>query len=256
MKVIYQPKGAALEYAPLAANLYRGCTHGCRYCYAPAVLRLKPEAFWAGCGPRTNVLDDLRKDAAKLPRGSGPILLCFTSDPYQPQEEQNKITRQAIEILGEAGHKIRVLTKNGPLAVRDFDLFKKYDVEFGQTLVFDSINNRDDWAQWEPGAPPTHTRMASFSAAKACHIKCWASFEPVIEPLQTLRLLREAVDFVDIVKIGKLNHNKELESKIDWPKFLRNVFAVLESHTVKYYIKDALWIAGRGAETGRQKTNQ
>jgi len=38
MAVIYEPKGMALEYAPLACNLYRGCQHGCRYCYAPNCL--------------------------------------------------------------------------------------------------------------------------------------------------------------------------------------------------------------------------
>jgi hypothetical protein len=40
MKIIYEPRGAAREYSPLAANLYRGCIHGCKYCYAPACLRL------------------------------------------------------------------------------------------------------------------------------------------------------------------------------------------------------------------------
>ena len=37
MKIIYEPKGKALEYAPLACNLYKGCPHGCRYCYGPTL---------------------------------------------------------------------------------------------------------------------------------------------------------------------------------------------------------------------------
>ena len=37
MSIIYQPKGKAREYSPLAANLYLGCNHGCKYCYAPSI---------------------------------------------------------------------------------------------------------------------------------------------------------------------------------------------------------------------------
>ena len=39
MDVVYKPRGRAREYSELACNLYRGCTHGCRYCYAPASMR-------------------------------------------------------------------------------------------------------------------------------------------------------------------------------------------------------------------------
>ena len=49
--IIYAPRGQAGEYAPLAANMYRGCPHACAYCYCPAVLRMTREEFNAG-GPR------------------------------------------------------------------------------------------------------------------------------------------------------------------------------------------------------------
>ena len=56
------------------------------------------------------------------------VLLCFTTDPYQPIEEEFKITQQAIKILGHHGFKIMVLTKNPALAMRDIDLFKKLSI--------------------------------------------------------------------------------------------------------------------------------
>ena len=60
MNAIYEPRGAAAEYAPLACNLYRGCGHGCKYCYAPACLRMGREEF-ARPAPRPGILDALGK---------------------------------------------------------------------------------------------------------------------------------------------------------------------------------------------------
>jgi len=62
---IYAPAGQAGEYAPLAANPYRGCGHACAYCYVPLVLKMKREEFDAGALPRPNYLQNLRKDARK-----------------------------------------------------------------------------------------------------------------------------------------------------------------------------------------------
>jgi DNA repair photolyase len=62
---IYAPSGQAGEYAPLATNPYRGCGHGCAYCYVPLVIKMPRKDFDAGATPRPNVLTKLRKDAAK-----------------------------------------------------------------------------------------------------------------------------------------------------------------------------------------------
>ena len=62
---IYPPSGPAGEYAPLAANPYRGCGHGCAYCYVPNVIKTPRKDFDAGATPRPKFLIKLRKDAAK-----------------------------------------------------------------------------------------------------------------------------------------------------------------------------------------------
>lgn len=47
MKIIYEPKGAAKEYSELAVNLYLGCNHGCKYCFAPrCMFKTKEEYFF------------------------------------------------------------------------------------------------------------------------------------------------------------------------------------------------------------------
>ena len=62
---IYAPRGQAGEYAALATNPYRGCGHGCAYCYVPLVIKMPRKDFDAGATPRPNFLIKLRKDAAK-----------------------------------------------------------------------------------------------------------------------------------------------------------------------------------------------
>ncbi len=238
-KVIYEPSGKAGEYAPLAANLYSGCAHGCRYCYAPDVLRKSPDEF-SHPRPRVGVLDDLAKDIEKLRGDPRPVFLCFTCDPYQPIEKEHRLTRRAIEMLGAAGMRVRVLTKNGPLAMeRDLDLFRRFNVDFGTTLLF----TRDsDAREWEPNAAPLAERIGAVIMAHQWDVPTWVSVEPVIDPAQALEVIRRLAHYVDTFKIGKLNHHKDLEAAVDWTRFLADVFEVIETADVDgYYIKQDLW---------------
>src|SRR5947209_7857151 len=60
---IYAPAGQAGEYAPLAANPYRGCGHTCKYCYVPRALHMTRAEFDAAAKDRENYLPKLLKDA-------------------------------------------------------------------------------------------------------------------------------------------------------------------------------------------------
>jgi len=178
--VIYTPKGAAREYSPLAANLYRGCAHGCKYCYVPGIFRQSREAFASGPRPRPGVLDQLAKDAKRLAaRGEkGPVLLCFTSDPYQPCEEEHEVTQDAMEILVNQGLGVRLLTKNPRLAIeRDLEVLVWDDVEFGVSLSWIDDKRRQEW---EPYAGTVDDRIWSLAEAKSAGLRTWVSIEPVI----------------------------------------------------------------------------
>ena len=74
MQVVYQPKGRALEYSELACNLYMGCTHGCKYCFAPACMRKTPEQWHSAPYCRSDVIGKLRKDAAAMANGFTGIM--------------------------------------------------------------------------------------------------------------------------------------------------------------------------------------
>ncbi len=131
MSIIYEPKGRAREYAPLAANLYKGCEHGCKYCFAPDATFTDRERFHSAVTVRVDGLKQLEKDALAL-KGSGKrVLLSFTTDPYQPLETEQGITRQAIQILHRYGLFVEILTKGDSRAIRDFDLLGSGDARIG-----------------------------------------------------------------------------------------------------------------------------
>jgi DNA repair photolyase len=225
--IIYEPRGRAREYAALAANLYRGCAHGCAYCYAPACLHVSPGEFHDAVTPRPGVLEQLKKEAAAHRGNVDPVLLCFTCDAYQPIEEREGLTRRALELLAANDVKFSILTKGGRRAARDFDLMTGARCEFGTTLLFVEEKSREEW---EPGAASIAARIGAIREARERGIFTYVSVEPVIDPAQALRLIDELHPIVDFWKIGKLNHHP-LAKQIDWAAFLREARRVLAPST-------------------------
>jgi len=235
--VIYEPKGRAGEYAPMAVNLYRGCEHGCVYCYAPKVIFIDRQDFLKA-SPRKNIIQKLRKDAPQVDI-AGDVLLCFTCDPYQPIDTEYQLTRQAIEILHDSNLNVTILTKGGKRAERDFDLLTPND-SLAVTLTF--LDEKPS-LKWEPGAAIPEERIESLKKAHDLGIKTWVSLEPVIDPDVSIEIIRQTHTFVDLYKVGKINYHS-IEKSIDWSKFLKNVKAVLEEHGCQYYIKKDLMVYG------------
>ena len=238
MKVIYEPLGRAREYSPLALNLYTGCSNGCRYCYVPNYLRKSREEFRNNISVRKNILRKIELDSLelKIEKNTKPILLCFTCDPYQKIEEDCKITRKAIEILNKYNQNFQILTKNGNLAKRDFELYKKKDT-YAVTLTFDNeIHSR----KFETKADIPEDRIKSLEEAKKLGIETWVSLEPVILTNQSLNLIDLTHEFVDLYKVGKLNNYPRIENKINWRKFAIEAIDKLRKYHKKFYIKKDL----------------
>lgn len=235
-KPIYEPRGRASEYSPLAVNLYRGCGHKCIYCYAPSVTQT-PESEFHQPQPRPNIIQSLHRGAYELKK-SGKIqevLLCFTCDPYQPIDVKYQITRLAIEVLHRYDIPVQILTKGGSRALRDFDLLGPKDA-FATTLTFiDEEKSR----QWEPEAALPADRIATLIEAKRIGLRTWVSLEPVIDPVASLELIKMTHDFIDLFKVGKLNYHP-LAAKINWHKFAVAAIDTLKKYNCQYYIKKDL----------------
>jgi len=237
--IIYEPRGRAKEYAELAANLYRGCSHCCTYCYAPAVLRMDRSAF-CNSTARTDVLKKFEKDAQYL--GSineeRSILLSFTTDPYQHLDVQLQLTRKAIQILHKYLLKVSILTKGGVRSERDFDLLALNPnlSEYGITLVFSSEKYREEI---EPFAAGTNERIQALRKAHEMGIFTYVSLEPVWFAEESLNLIDMTHEYVDFYKVGKLNHHPQAKT-VNWAEFKTDAIEKLEGYNKKYYIKKDL----------------
>jgi len=236
MIVIYEPKGRALEYSLLAINHYKGCYHGCSYCYAASqVRRWGDDSFHKVQTARPGVIEALKKQAPEFACTDKRVLLCFTTDPYQPLDDELRLTRQVIKILRKYSIPFQVLTKGGMRAVKDFDLYGKCD-SFATTMTF---MDTADSLELEPQAATPDDRIKAINRAHEKGIQTWVSLEPVIDPAQSLDIISMTYKIVDLYKIGKLNHIKP-PAPIDWLDFGRKAIAMCEAYGVKYYVKDDL----------------
>lgn len=235
MQAIYEPAGAAHEYAPLACNLYQGCSHGCAYCFAPGCLRRTPEQFHGTTALRPGILEALEHDLKLQPDRTVPVQFCFTSDPYSPDEHEHQSTRKALKLCVKYGQAFQVLTKGGIRANRDADLLK-HSGTFGTTLLF---TDDADMLKWEPNAPGVDSRVNAIRYMHAQGIRTWVSIEPVVIPEQAVELIRTISDVVDEWRVGKLNHHAHAAT-VDWTRFAREVNPALVASGRDYMVKDAL----------------
>lgn len=234
MSIIYQPKGKAREYSPLAVNLYDGCNHGCKYCYAPSI-RFKTREEYYNVNQRRNVLQELEKDCKKYSYSKNQVLLTFMSDPYNKLNDKFNITRKALELFYKYNIPISILTKSKSV-LNDINIFKKFEnhIKVGMTLTFD--NNKDS-LNIEPEASLPEERIETLKMLKENNIITWASFEPVIKPKQSLNMIKKSLSYVDVYKIGKINNYQSIDKTIDWNDFLKKSVEILREAEKPFYVK-------------------
>ena len=238
MSVIYEPRGKAREYSPLALNVYTGCSHMCKYCYAPSCLQKTRDAYFRKPEPRKGVIENLKKELAKS-RPTEQVLLSFIGDPYCEASDDNAVTRQALEVLLENKVPVAVLTKGGARCLKDLDLFKAYveHIQVGATLTFD---NNPDSTEWEAGAASPLERMDTLRTLHREGIRTFASFEPVVVPEQSLELMQRGLDCIITYKIGKINNYQGIDKTINWAEFLKQALDMLRPAGKQIYIKHDL----------------
>jgi DNA repair photolyase len=153
------------------ANLYRGCSHGCVYCYAPSLIH--DEREWGGfVDVKVNAAEVLGREMRKTRKGV--VFLSSASDPYQPAEATYKLTRRALEVLLRKDFPVVILTRS-PLVLRDIDLLKRFKwVRVGFSIS--SVPGR----LFEPGVVPVERRIRSLRALGEAGIRTWVSMAPLV----------------------------------------------------------------------------
>ena len=179
-------------------NPYRGCEHGCIYCYARpshAYLELSPGLdFESKLFAKTNAAELLRAALAKPDYVATPIALGANTDCYQPIERRYRITRQILEVLAECEHPVTMVTKSA-LVERDLDLLAPM-AEKNLVKVFVSIGTLDRAlaAKLEPRAATPERRLAILGSLAAAGVPCGVMIAALIPALndRTMEQVLEA----------------------------------------------------------------
>lgn len=177
-----------------SVNAYRGCEHGCVYCYARpthAYMDLSPGLDFESrlfVKPDAAVL--LRQALSKRGYRCAPIALGTNTDPYQPIEREWRITRSVIELLHECRHPLTIVTKSS-LVERDIDLLAPMAVD-NLVEVYLSITTLDHQLarRMEPRATAPARRIESLERLAAAGIPAGVMFAPVIPALNDPELER------------------------------------------------------------------
>jgi DNA repair photolyase len=244
MQLIYEPKGRAREYSPLALNLYENCDSKCRYCYVPRILHKNSDEWNEPSRLRPNLLmNQIEKEAKLLEGDFRQILMSFTGDPYCKASLETKATRKTLEILLRNHMRVAVLTKAGTACLRDMDIFAAFGqhIKVGATLTF--ITGATS-KRWEPGAAEPADRIDMLKRLHAAGVPTWASMEPVIEEAESLAAIRCTLDYVDEYRIGKLNHFEP--SGQNWEAYLSAVVRLLRHEGKRFVVKRDLREAAPG----------
>src|SRR5213594_1696170 len=179
-------------------NPYRGCEHGCIYCYARpshAYLELSPGLdFETKLFAKTNAAELLRAELSKPGYAPSPIAIGANTDCYQPIERKFRITRQIVEILAECEHPFTMVTKSA-LVERDLDLLAPM-AEKNLVKVFVSIASLDRTLarKLEPRAASPQRRMDVLRNLAQAGVPCGVMVAALIPGLndKTLEEVLEA----------------------------------------------------------------
>jgi DNA repair photolyase len=173
-------------------NPYRGCEHGCVYCFARpshAYLDLSPGLdFETRILYKPNAPELLRHELTKDGYRCSPLAMGTNTDPYQPAERRLRLTRSIIEVLSEHRHPISIVTKSD-LVTRDLDLLAPLARE-NLTSVFFSITTLDAKLArtMEPRASTPRRRLEAMARVAGAGVPTGVLASPMIPGLNDTEL--------------------------------------------------------------------
>jgi DNA repair photolyase len=170
-------------------NPYRGCTHGCHYCFArryQTQFELGPgDEFSSLIFVKVNFADVLRRELDKPTWTREQVALGTATDPYQPIEGHYKLTRRSIEALIAGRTPVGIVTK-GPMIVRDADLLAELS-RVAACTVYLSVPTVDEdaWRALEPGTAHPLQRLRAVRTLREAGVNAGVLMAPVVPGFTT-----------------------------------------------------------------------
>lgn len=165
-------------------NPYKGCVHGCHYCYARryhSFLDLDASRdFPSIIFIKANLPHILRQELRRPSWVGDEVAVGTATDPYQPIEGRYRLTRGCLRAFADHSNPISLVTK-GTLIVRDVDVLAELALGPGCTVVF-SITTLDRflWRRLEPGTPPPDKRLWAMKKLVEAGVRAGVLLAPVL----------------------------------------------------------------------------
>ncbi|MGH9384577.1 MAG: radical SAM protein [Vicinamibacterales bacterium] len=216
-------------------NPYRGCTHGCHYCFArryQTQLELNSgDQFASVIFVKTNFVDVLRKELDKPKWARETIGFGTATDPYQPIEGTYKLSRGVLEALRDAANPVGIVTK-GPMIVRDRDVL--LDLAARTTChIHMSVPTVDEdaWERLEPGTAHPMQRLRAVRELVDAGLDVGVLMAPIVPGLssQPAKLERTIKAIADsgARSVGAMVMHLEGGTRDHFMRFLSNEFPEL-----------------------------
>jgi DNA repair photolyase len=177
-------------------NPYRGCTHGCHYCFArryQTQFELGPgDEFSSVIFVKINLVEVLKRELDHPSWIREQVAVGTATDPYQPIEGHYRLTRRALEALAASRTPIGLVTK-GPMVVRDADILADLSARTGATVYMSVATVDDDaWSALEPGTAHPLQRLRAVRHLREAGVRVGVLMAPVVPGFMTRRDQLEA----------------------------------------------------------------
>jgi len=186
-------KGMPFEWT---LNPYRGCTHGCHYCFARRYHKQfeldSDDEFASVILVKTNFVEVLSRELVRPKWERRLVAVGTATDPYQPIEGHYRLSRQSLVELAAARTPVSIVTK-GPMVVRDIDVLKDVAAAAKCTVCMSVPSiDEDAWRKMEPGTAHPVQRLKAVRALTRAGIRAGVLMAPLVPGITTARHAIEA----------------------------------------------------------------
>ncbi|WP_342415410.1 radical SAM protein [Paenibacillus sp. FSL R10-2782] len=163
-------------------NPYTGCTFGCSYCYVRQmpVSTFRKEAWGTWVDIKKQAAELLRKELRRAKsKGKVTIFMSSSTDPYQPVEYKEEVTRSLLEVMVEDSPDFLFVQTRSPLVRRDIDLLLLLEDRVRVSMTVET-DREDIRKHFTPDAPPIQARFKTLQLLKEAGIPAQATIAPML----------------------------------------------------------------------------